>query len=396
MLGVAPTSPLDGVKREWRDIFARALDGIPLSRTAAIELLTSSDPQLFAALLAVASEVRTAHKGRTVSYSPKVFLPITNLCLDRCAYCTFRADPEDPHAWTMSPEEVRSVVARGRAVGCTEALLCLGDKPERAFKAYRQALAILGHSTTVEYLAECSRIAVEEGLFPHTNAGLLSREEMLLLRPTNPSLGLMLENISPRLRQRGQAHAQAPDKEPAKRLAMIRVAGELRIPFTSGILLGIGETPAEVVDSILALVDLHREFGHIQEIIIQNFRAKPSTRMATAPEPSSVDTAKVLAVARLLAPAMNLQAPPNLNPYDHRLLLHAGLNDWGGISPLTPDFVNPEAPWPHIAALARLCRDEGFTLVPRLPVYREYLHRPEFIDASLRELLLAHAFGKGA
>jgi FO synthase len=390
-----PSAVLDTLHRSWRRVLARALDGEPISRDAAVGLLESHDPQLFAALVAVAGEVRNRWKGRVVTYSPKVFLPVTNLCLDRCAYCTFRADPDDPSAWTMPPEEIRSIAASGKKFGCTEALLCLGDKPERAFKAYRATLAVLGHRTTIEYVYQCSRIALEEGLFPHTNAGLLTREEMELLRPVNPSLGLMLENVSPRLRQPGQAHAQAPDKDPVKRLRTIQTAGELRIPFTSGILIGIGETPVEIVDSLLTLRRLHEEFGHIQEIIVQNFRAKPTTRMANAPEPSSVDTAKTLAIARLLAPTMNLQAPPNLSPYDHRLLLRAGLNDWGGISPLTPDFVNPEAPWPHVAALERICREEGFLLKPRLPVYPEYLVRPEFIDEALRERLLAHPFAKG-
>ncbi len=378
---------LDGVSRHWRRIFAAVLDGRPLDRENAIALLERSDERLFCTLLSVASEIRVRAKGHVITYSPKVFLPVTNLCLDRCAYCTFRADVDDPHAWTMLPEEVRNVCEQGRRAGCTEALLCLGDKPERAFKAYRATLHVFGCRSTVDYLIHCSEVALSQELFPHTNAGLLSREDMEKLRPTNVSLGLMLENISPRLRRRGQVHAQAPDKDPQKRLAMIRQAGELRIPFTTGILLGIGETPAEVVDSVLAIRALHEQFGHVQEIIIQNFRAKPTTRMASAPEPSNVDTAKTIAVTRLLAPAMNIQAPPNLSPYDHRLLLRAGLNDWGGISPLTPDFVNPEAPWPHVAALASLCRDEGFALAPRLPIYPEYLLQPEFIHENLRRRL---------
>ncbi|GIW43770.1 MAG: hypothetical protein KatS3mg077_1052 [Candidatus Binatia bacterium] len=386
---------LDRVGRRWRTVLGRALDGVPLRREDATELLETQDPPLIATLLALAGEVRCRTKGRTITYSPKVFLPVTNLCLDRCAYCTFRADPDDPHAWTMLPEEIRSTCRSGRQLGCTEALLCLGDKPERAFKAYRTTLAVLGCASTVDYLERCSRIALEEGLIPHTNAGLLAREEMSRLRPTNPSLGLMLENISPRLRERGRAHAQAPDKDPHKRLQMIRQAGELQIPFTTGILIGIGEKPHEIVDSLLAIREVHEEFGHIQEIIVQNFRAKPSTRMAAAEEPSSLDTAKTLAVARLLAPHMNLQAPPNLSPFDHRLLLRAGLNDWGGISPLTPDFVNPEAPWPHVAALARLCEEEGFSLVARLPVYPEYVAKPGFIDEPLRQRLQTLTTEKG-
>ncbi len=388
-------SVLSRLPRSARRMFDQALEGRALGRAEALELIHDPSPVTYEALLAVAGTVRTREKGTTVTYSPKVFLPVTNLCLDRCSYCTFRADPDDPHAWTMLPEEVRAVCRSGRALGCTEALLCLGDRPERVFASYRSTLELLGAKSTPDYLVRVSEWALAEGLLPHTNAGLLTREEMVALRPTNVSMGLMLENVSPRLRRKGQAHWHAPDKDPAKRLQMIRIAGELRIPFTSGILLGIGETRTEIVDSILALVHVHREFGHIQEIIIQNFRAKPSTRMAAFPEPTTMEIAQTLAVSRLLAPDMNLQAPPNLNPYDHRVLLRAGLNDWGGISPLTPDFVNPEAPWPHVKALADLCWEEGFTLRARLPIYDEYMDRDEFVDPALRAILRARQEHQG-
>jgi len=232
-------------------------------------------------------------------------------------------------------------------------------------------------------------------LLPHTNAGLMSREEMQSLKPVNASMGLMLENVSPRLRQKGQAHYYAPDKDPDRRLQMIREAGELAIPFTTGILLGIGETWAERVASLAAIRELQRTYGHIQEVIIQNFRAKPSTPMAGRPEPESLDIARTVAVARLMLGNMNIQAPPNLSPYDHRLLLAAGLNDWGGISPLTPDFVNPEAPWPHVAVLSETCRAEGFTLQPRLPIYAEYVGRPEFVAPELRPRLAERAAQEG-
>jgi FO synthase len=296
----------------------------------------------------------------------------------------------------MLPEEVRACCRSGRRLGCIEALMCLGDKPERAYREYRDTLAVLGHDRTVAYVAACCALALEEGLLPHTNAGVLGRDEMAELKPLNASLGLMLESVSPALRRRGGAHQQAPDKEPALRLEMLRSAGELRIPFTTGILLGIGETPADRVASLRAIGDLHAEYGHIQEIIIQNFRAKPTTRMASAPEPSSLDTARTIAVARLMLPDMNIQAPPNLSPYDHRLFLAAGINDWGGISPLTLDYVNPEAPWPQVQALGRTCADEGFELAPRLPVYAEYLDRPGFLDPGLRERIAAHGAARGA
>jgi FO synthase len=390
----AAARQLDAVDAASRRILDRALGGAPLDDPGALHLIDGPAP--LAALLAVAGAVRTRHKGRLVTYSPKVFLPITNLCLDRCSYCTFRQEPESPAAWTMLPEEVRDWSRRGRALGCVEALMCLGDKPERAYKSYRRTLAVLGCDTTIDYVARCCELALDEGLLPHTNAGVMTGDEMARLRPLNVSMGLMLESTSRRLRQRGGAHQQAPDKEPALRLAMLERAGALRIPFTTGILIGIGETRAERVTSLRAIADLHAAHGHIQEVIIQNFRAKPSTRMAAAPEPESAEMARTIAVARLMMPAMNIQAPPNLSPLDHRLFLAAGINDWGGISPLTLDYVNPEAPWPQVQALAETCRAEGFTLVPRLPVYDEYLDEPGWLDAGLRQRVHSQRPDRGA
>lgn len=337
------------------------------------------------ALLAAAGALRDHHKGKTVTYSRKVFLPVTNLCRDRCSYCTFRKDPRDPEAWTMSPTEIHEWLDRARSLGCKEALMCLGDKPELAYSSYRKTLAGFGHTTTTNYVYQACEIALGYGVLPHTNAGVLTAEEMKLLKNVNVSLGLMLENVSPRLRERGMAHFSAPDKDPAVRVRMIREAGELAIPFTTGILIGIGETLEERVDSLIAIRDLHQEHGHIQEVIVQNFRAKPRTRMASAPEPESLDMAKTVAVARLvLGGRMNLQAPPNLSPDDHKLLLRAGINDWGGISPITKDYVNPEAAWPHIDALARTCGEEGFTLRERLAIYPEYINQPDFLLPALR------------
>jgi len=377
-------SRLRGVRTAVREPLERALEGIHVDDTDALTLLEVDAPEELSAVLAVAGHVRTRHKGSDVTYSPKVFLPITNLCRDRCSYCTFRSDPNDAHAWTMLPEEIRTCARNGQALRCIEALMCLGDKPERAFRSYRATLHVLGHASTIGYVAQACEIALEEGLLPHTNAGLMTREEMATLKPLNVSMGLMLENISPRLRDKGEVHYNAPDKDPMLRLEMMQHAGDLGIPFTTGVLLGIGETRAEVVASLAAIRDLHRVHGHIQEIIIQNFRAKPTTRMAASPEPSSLDMARTIAVARLMMSDMNVQAPPNLSPYDHRLFLSAGINDWGGMSPLTPDYVNPEAPWPHVTALADTCRAEGFTLQPRLPVYPEYLDRAGFLDPALR------------
>ena len=365
-------------------IFNKALQGKALSAEEGYTLINCADEDV-PSVLAAAGELRDRHKGRTVTYSRKVFLPVTNLCRDRCSYCTFRKDPRDPEAWTMTPDELLDWIERGKVQGCKEALMCLGDKPELAYSGYRATLAGFGHQNTTEYIYRACKIALAQGLLPHTNAGVMSYDEMKWLKEVNVSLGLMLENISPRLRQRGMAHFSAPDKDPVVRVRMLREAGELEIPFTTGILIGIGETREECVDSLLAIRDIHREYGHIQEVIVQNFRAKPGTRMAHAPEPESLEMAKTVAVARLLLGGqMNLQAPPNLSPHDHKLILRAGINDWGGISPVTKDYVNPEAAWPHLVTLAQTCQEEGFTLRERLAIYPEYITRPGFLLPALR------------
>jgi 7,8-didemethyl-8-hydroxy-5-deazariboflavin synthase CofG subunit len=364
--------------------FNKALQDKALSAEEGYTLINCADEDV-PAVLAAAGELRDRHKGKTVTYSRKVFLPVTNLCRDRCSYCTFRKDPRDPEAWTMTPDEILDWIERGKAQGCKEALMCLGDKPELAYSGYRATLTGFGHQNTTEYIYRACKIALAQGLLPHTNAGVMSYDEMKWLKEVNVSLGLMLENISPRLRQRGMAHFSAPDKDPAVRVRMLREAGELEIPFTTGILIGIGETREECVDSLLAIRDIQREYGHIQEVIVQNFRAKPGTRMAHAPEPESLEMAKTVAVARLLLGGqMNLQAPPNLSPHDHKLILRAGINDWGGISPVTKDYVNPEAAWPHLVTLAQTCQEEGFTLRERLAIYPEYITRPGFLLPALQ------------
>ncbi len=359
-----------------------------LSAQDGYRLIHSSGSE-FNALLDAAGRLRDRFKGKTVTYSRKIFLPITNLCRDRCSYCTFRKDPNDPGAWTMTPGEIEDVLDRGRKQNCKEALMCLGDKPELAFPQYRRTLAGFGYRTTADYVAEACAMAIERGFLPHTNAGILTAEEMNLLKGVNASLGLMLENASPRLSQRGMPHFSAPDKDPAVRLRMLRDAGELGIAFTTGILIGIGETREERVDSLLAIRDIHERYGHIQEVIIQNFRAKPDTRMAGFEEPDAPEIARTVATARLLLGGeMNIQAPPNLNPRDHALLLRAGINDWGGISPVTQDYVNPEAAWPHIDTLAETCREAGFTLRERLAIYDAFIDRPGFLPDALRPAVL--------
>jgi FO synthase len=358
------------------EILERALAGEPLDGHDAVRLIECSDADL-PSVMRAAAEIRDRGKGREVTYSRKVFLPVTNLCRDRCTYCTFRKDPNDPGAWTMTLAEIGQWSQRGRGMGCKEALMCLGDKPELAFRDYRDLLAARGARSTVEYVAFACEAALQQGLLPHTNAGLMTREEMSRLRPLNASMGLMLENISPRLRQRGGVHQWAPDKDPAVRMRMLDEAGELRVPFTTGILLGIGETTAERAQSLIAISQSHERYGHIQEVIIQNFRAKPDIPIADAPEPNAGEMARAIATARLVfGPAMNVQAPPNLSPHEIELFLQAGINDWGGISPLSKDYVNPEAPWPHLEALAMRCARAGFHLKQRLAIY------PEFINAE--------------
>jgi 7,8-didemethyl-8-hydroxy-5-deazariboflavin synthase CofG subunit len=335
-------------------------------------------------LLAAAQAARARFKPGVITYSRKVFLPLTNLCRDYCGYCTFRRDPGQPGAHTMTPDEVMAVVHAGERLGCTEALLSLGDKPELIFPEMRETVRHLGYKSTLHYLeAICEKILRESTLLPHPNPGLMSDEWLQRLAQVAPSMGLMLETTSTRLLAKNAAHDNAPDKEPAKRLRVIEDAGRHKIPFTTGILIGIGETLEERVDALIAIRELHARYGHIQEVIVQNFRAKVDTPMAAWPEPDRADMLRTLAVARLLMPEMNIQAPPNLSDPHYADLLDAGINDWGGISPLTPDFINPEKPWPHLDELRRRTEAKGFELRQRLPVY------PEFVaQAATQSVLL--------
>jgi FO synthase len=339
---------------------------------------------LGAELRAAAASVRDALFGRVVTYSPKVFLPLTNLCRNHCDYCSFRRSPGEPGEWTMTPAEIEDQLVRARELGCAEALFCLGDKPEKAFSAYRRTLASLGQTSTVEYLHRAGSMALSHGLLPHTNAGLLTDADMTRLKEVNVSLGLMLECSSPRLCEPGMPHHRAPDKRPDRRLAMIDAAGRLRIPFTTGILVGIGETRRERVESLLAIRRAHRAHGHIQEVIVQNFRAVPGVPMEHAPEPDDDEVTLAVAMARLILDAdVSLQAPPNLNPASAEALLASGLNDFGGISPVTPDYINPRHPWPHLDALDEACARAGFVLRPRAPIYDRYVERSGFLDSRL-------------
>ncbi len=355
------------------------------SRDAALELVRATD---LPALMARASALRDAGFGRAVSYSRKVFIPLTKLCRDVCHYCTFARPPRPGERAYMTLDEVLDVARQGARAGCREALFTLGDKPELRYPQARDELESLGHPTTIAYLVAAARAVLgETGLLPHANPGVVTRDELIALREVCPSQGLMLESASPRLLERGGVHHGSPDKDPDARLETMRAAGELAIPFTSGILIGIGETREERIEALLALRDLHDEHGHIQEIIVQNFRAKPDTRMAGAPEPTLEDLQWTIACARLVfGPDMAIQAPPNLTPDGYGALIRAGINDWGGVSPVTPDHVNPEAPWPHLEQLERETAREGKALTERLTVYPAYVRR---LDAWVAEPLRA-------
>jgi len=348
-------------------------DGDRLSPELAVALLACGG-EAQDELLAAAVALKERYRPGVVTYSRKVFLPLTNLCRDYCGYCTFRRDPGEPGARTMTPEEVLAVAGQGEKLGCTEALFSLGDKPEMLFPEMRATLQHLGYRSTLHYLqAMCELVLRETHLLPHANPGLMSYQWIERLRETNPSLGLMLESASDALLQPGAAHDNAPDKLPSLRLKTIADAGRLGVPFTTGILIGIGETLRDRVDSLLAIQRLHQEYGHIQEVILQNFRAKPRIPMASWPEPDPGDMLRTLAVARLLLRDMSLQAPPNLTEPHYEGLLQGGINDWGGISPLTPDYINPEAPWPHLADLEQRTKAAGQELRQRLPVYPEFI-----------------------
>jgi FO synthase len=362
----------------------------PLSHAEACALIETEAAAL-PDLLARAGEVRDRGRGRRITFSKKVFVPLTTLCRDYCRYCTFRRDPGEPGGRTMTPDEVVALAQAGSRVGAKEALFSLGDKPEARFAEHREFLRRHGHRTTLSYLrAMCALTLRESSLLPHANPGLMGERDLAALREVNASMGLMLETVAERLMSPGQAHDDAPDKAPARRLRTIALAGKLQIPFTTGILIGIGETPRERVDALVAIRDLHERHGHVQEVIVQNFRAKPRIPMRDAPEPALDDLLRTLAVARLvLGPEVNVQAPPNLSPRVYPRLLAAGLNDWGGISPLTIDHINPEAPWPMIPELRRATEREGFTFRERLAIYPEYSARPEFVAEGLRSRIAA-------
>jgi len=394
--GIVDVTALAWTGRQVAGAFADELPlGLDLSRKQACQLIRCDETSL-PSLLSAAAQARDGFKPGVISYSRKVFIPLTNLCRDYCGYCTFRRDPGEAGAHTMTPDEVLEVARAGQKMGCTEALFSLGDKPELVFPEMRETLRRLGYKSTLHYLeAMCDLVLRETALLPHPNPGLMSSEWIGRLAQVSPSMGLMLETTNASLLAGGAAHDNAPDKVPFKRLRTIEEAGKQNVPFTTGLLIGIGETPEDRVDTLLAIRDLHRRYGHIQEVIVQNFRSKPEIAMRDWPEPSHGELMRTIAVARLLMPDVNIQAPPNLSASNYDELLDAGINDWGGISPLTPDFINPEKPWPHLEQLKLRTEAKGFCLHQRLPVYPEFMRSLTGGSGLLSEKIQAVADGEG-
>jgi len=370
------------------DVLDRALAGERLTLDDGYALINCDATEL-ASLMGAASKLRDLAHGRTVTYSRKVFIPLTNLCRQKCGYCTFARGPKDPIAHTMSPDEVLAVARQGARQGCKEALFSLGERPEEIYDFVRDDLARYGHRTMSSYLREmCELVLRETGLLPHSNQGVMERDEIASLRDVNASMGMMLETVSLRLHEKGMAHYNCPGKIPEERLRTMRHAGELKVAWTTGILIGIGETREERVDSLFAIGDLHREYGHIQEVIVQNFRVKQDIRMRNDGEPSVFEMLRTIATARLILGAeMNIQAPPNLTPDAHGMYLLAGINDWGGISPVTKDFINPERPWPLLTELRETCADAGFELRERFGLYPEYVRESAGFDGFIPDAI---------
>jgi 7,8-didemethyl-8-hydroxy-5-deazariboflavin synthase CofG subunit len=333
-------------------------------------------------LFSTARNLRKKFKNDSVTFSKKAFFNIINLCRDTCSYCTYKAEPSEQKLSLMSKQEIKQLLHLAKRYRCVEALFVTGEQPEQKYQEAKEWLKTNGFSSTAEYLIHASEMALDAGLFPHTNAGNLNKEDLRELQKTNVSMGLMLENISERLTKKGMPHHMASSKKPKTRLKVLEDAGELKIPMTTGILVGIGETPIEIIDSILAIRELHRKYGNIQEVILQNFQPKPDTLMNDFPPADENYFKTVVALTRIIMPKMNIQIPPNLSPNSYHSFLSVGINDWGGISPLTPDYVNPEFSWPEIKKIEQDSKNAGFELKCRFPVYPEFF---SFIGKELRD-----------
>ena len=350
----------------------RVLDGHDLEKQDAMDIATnfkSITPFVFK----ISQKLRNSRKGNVISFSKKSFFNIINLCRDTCSYCTYKSEPSESKISMMEPKNVVELAKLAKKYHCTEALFVTGERPEQKYQLAKDWLKKNNFTSTSEYLIHCSELVLSEGIFPHTNAGNLTRNEMQELKKTNVSMGVMLENVSERLRHKGMPHENAPSKEPLARLEVLNNAGALKIPMTTGILVGIGETIEEIIDSIFAIKQIHEKFGNIQEIILQNFHPKPDTKMNDYQTPSELYFKMVVAICRIIMPNSNIQIPPNLSPYSYQEFLTAGVNDWGGISPITSDYVNPEFNWPEIKTVEENCKKLNFELKARFPVYPEFI-----------------------
>ncbi|MDC0003462.1 7,8-didemethyl-8-hydroxy-5-deazariboflavin synthase CofG [Porticoccaceae bacterium] len=368
-------------------------DTMPNLPQTTLNKLANVQGQALADLMAQACTIRDIHWGRRITYSRKVFIPLTNMCRDTCGYCTFVQHPDSPKAQLMTPEEVMRSLRAAQRLGCKEALFSLGEKPERRYPQAAAMLAKLGYQSTTDYLRDiCALTLSETALIPHINAGTLDDKDIRLLKPVSGSMGMMLESLSLRLMQKGGPHYQCPDKAPKLRMATLHAAGKQQVPFTTGLLIGIGETWEERIEALQAINEVHQQYGHIQEVIIQNFRAKPGTAMANAPEPDLTDMLRTLAVARLiLDPTISLQAPPNLAS-EHLRYLEAGINDFGGISPVSSDYINPERAWPALEQLQQEVASAGYQLQERLTVYPQHIESQRGkISPAVQAHLTSHA-----
>jgi len=359
----------------------RILDGKKIYQQEAYEIFNFSKKES-TELFQTAQILRKQNKGNFVSFSKKVFFNLVNLCKDTCSYCTYKAEPNESKLSMLSKNDVKQLLSLAKKYNCVEALFVTGENPELKYQEARRWLKTNGFSSTAEYLIHVSELALSKGLFPHTNAGNLTKEQMRELQKTNPSMGLMLENVSERLTQRGMPHYLASSKKPKARLQVLQNAGELGLPMTTGLLVGIGETPYEIIESIFAIKNLNDKYSNIQEVILQNFHPKPDTLMNNFPSAEENYFKIVVALTRIILPEMNIQIPPNLSPKSYQSFLSVGINDWGGVSPLTPDYVNPEFSWPEIKKIEENSKKAGFKLRCRFPVYPEFF---SFLNSELKE-----------
>ncbi|GFN40955.1 MAG: 7,8-didemethyl-8-hydroxy-5-deazariboflavin synthase subunit CofG [Thaumarchaeota archaeon] len=359
----------------------RILDGKKIYQQEAYEIFNVSEKES-TELFQTAQILRKHNKGNFVSFSKKVFFNLVNLCKDTCSYCTYKAEPNESKLSMLSKNDVNQLLTLAKKYNCVEALFVTGENPEQKYQEARTWLKTNGFSSTAEYLIHVSELALSKGLFPHTNAGNLTKEQMRELQKTNPSMGLMLENVSERLTQKGMPHYLAPSKKPKARLQVLQNAGELGLPMTTGLLVGIGETPYEIIESIFAIKNINDKYSNIQEVILQNFHPKPDTLMNNFPSAEENYFKIVVALTRIILPKMNIQIPPNLSPKSYQSFLSVGINDWGGVSPLTPDYVNPEFSWPEIKKIEENSKKAGFKLRCRFPTYPEFF---SFLNSELRE-----------